>query len=831
MHRTIESSSRALKYSSCLGLVLVLALGSPTSAGTQPPTPTPAVDGLFLPLGGGLSAEVQGALAGSVQGNPLLADGVIRSRRVAIDFALLGERVQGLLNRPDADPVQDQAPLLLLNFFDDASVEVLVDSVEPAVLENGYVVSGSVPGQPGSVVLVVHADTNDRVVAVSGSASTAEGAFRLSTIGGGTYSIEEIDASVPWVDGVLPDEPELADPPPSPSPDAGGAAFSLVDPPVSAASSGVSEIDVLVLYTPAAAAYAGGEASMRAKVELLFGETNTAFRNSGVSARVGGWSRPVSYVESQDVGTDLRLLRGSFDGYLDEVHSMRSDLGADLVHLLVAFTPTSSSDGSYTCGIASTALQSSEAFGVTLFYSGCRYTFTHELGHNLGLWHDRYQHFAYGSFRSAHVPYAYGYSNAATFSPIGGGQCWYTVMAYYKHCFDVPGGRGFATPVLRFSSPYRRHPSSGEPLGVLGEVETYSVYGPADAARALERTRAHVAAYYHRPDPPAVTGVDLAVPRNTVSVSPVVVDIGESVFVQASVANMGAGLVSSSTVSFWSQYDESGAEWVRRASKTPGGLSAGSSKMVTWRGTGGSNPGTEYWAVCIAASGDVDPDNDCALAGETVVIRDPDAVEGGELVADSSGELAVGATGEIEFVVNDVTGEEFQMQPHWFLLGYEPVDEVVWGDISKWVCLEDVRSDCWNDDHTENTDAEWDWRVRAWGFGSDGTFLALLGLEAYSWSDADKWRFTFGEATRASEEPDAEFTWRFGALRVTEDLLTGQSSGSREAVDLVGTGAGGLSPVVGALPRGEALQIPRALQDAFRPVPSILTTPMIDRPR
>ena len=318
MHRTIASSSHALKYSSCLCLVLVLALGSPTSVGAQPPTSTPALDGLFLPLGGGLSAEVQGALAESVQRDRLVADGVIRSRRVAIDFALLGERVQGLLGRPAADPGQDQAPLLLLNFFDDASIEVLVDSVEPTVLENGYVVSGSVPGQPGSVVLVVHADRNDRVVAVSGSASTADGAFRVSTIGGGTYSIEEVDTTVPWVDGVLPDEPELADPPPPPSPGPSGAAFSLVDPAVAAASSGVSEIDVLVLYTPAAAAYAGGEASMRAEVERLFGETNRAFRNSGVSARVAGWARAVSYSESQDVGTDLDLLQGSFDGYLDD---------------------------------------------------------------------------------------------------------------------------------------------------------------------------------------------------------------------------------------------------------------------------------------------------------------------------------------------------------------------------------------------------------------------------------------------------------------------------------------------------------------------------------
>ena len=749
---------------------------------------------------------------------------------MAIDFALLGERVRGLLGRPEADPVQDQAPLVL-NFFDDASVEVLVDAVEPAVLGNGYVVSGSLPGQPGNVVLVVHSDSNDRVTAVSGSASTAEGSFRVSTIGGGTYSIEEIDATVPWVDGVLPDEPELAAPPPPRSPDASGAAFSLVDPPVSAASSDVSEIDVLVLYTRAAAAYAGGEASMLAEVERLFGETNTAFRNSGVSARVGGWARPVSYVEAQDVGTDLDFLQGSLDGYLDEVHSIRSDLGADLVHLLVAYTPTASSDGSFTCGVADPRLQPSAAFGVTLFYYQCSYTFTHELGHNLGLLHDRYQHFTYGSSRPAHAPYAYGYSNAETFSPIGGGQCWYTVMAYYKHCSDFLG-RGFAKQELRFSTPYRRHPSSGEPLGVLGEVETYSVYGPADAARALELTRAHVAAYYHRPDPPAITGVDLAVSPGTVSVSPVVVDIGESVFVQASVANLGAGFVSSSTVFFWSRYDESGAEWVRRASRTPGGLSGGSSKTVSWRGTGGSSPGAEFWAVCIGADSDVDPDNNCGVAAETVVIRDPDAVDGGQLVADSSGDLAVGDTGEIEFTVNDATGEEFQIQPHWFLLGYEPVDEIVWGEISRWRCFEDVRSDCWNDDGTENTDADWDWGPRAWGFGSDGSFLALLSLEAYSWSDDDKWRFTFGEATRANEEPDADITWRFGALRVTDDLLNGGGSGSSEAVDLVGAGSGGLSPMMGAPPHGgEALQIPRALQDAFRPVPSTLAPPTPDRPR
>ena len=279
---------RPVAWSSTRLVVVAPGLGLPSETVAQPSGIAPR-NGLFLPLGGGLSGEVRGALAGTapggVQGGDAAPAGVIRSRRrVAIDFSLLGERVEGLLGRPDVDPGRGEIPPLVLNFFDDASVEMSVDAVEPAVLGDGYVVSGSVPGQPGSIVLVVHAGNDDRVVAVSGSATTAEGAFRVSTVGGGTYAIEEIDTAVPWVDGVLPDEPESLDPPP---PGAGDAAFSRVDPAVSADASGVSEIDVLVLYTPAAAVQAGGEASMRAQVELLFGETNMAFRGSGVSARVG----------------------------------------------------------------------------------------------------------------------------------------------------------------------------------------------------------------------------------------------------------------------------------------------------------------------------------------------------------------------------------------------------------------------------------------------------------------------------------------------------------------------------------------------------------------
>ena len=796
--------------------VCVLLLSSPAAVpAAQPAESPPAALGVFIPLGGGLSGEVRSLDApDSAGGVRRLPAGVIRSRRVALDFRLLEERVRafsaarGAAERRSADP-----PLsLVFNFFNDAAPVFRVAVVEPAVLGDGYVLSGTGPDGLGSLVLVVHTDPGGRVAAVSASASTPGGAFRVAAVGGGSYLVEELDRSVPWVDADPPPETAPADPVPSPLPDSGGE-FSA-----SADSSAVSQIDVLVLYTDAAAAQAGGAAAMRAEVERLFGETNTAFRNSGVPATVAGWARPVSYTESLDLSTDLERLQGRSDGYLEAAHSLRAELGADLVHLIVAFTPVKDTDGTFTCGLAYRSRRASSGFGVTLFYPGCRYTFTHEVGHNLGLAHDRYMQFGQGSSTAADLPYAYGYSNAENFSPASGGQCWSTVMAYYKHCFDVPGGRGFYTKVLTFSTPYRRHSSSGEPLGVLGDYETYRVDGPADAARALERTRATVAGYYRRPDPEPAASVDLSVPAGGVSVSPVVVDVGDSVSVRGRVSNVGGTFVSSSRVHFWSRYDNSDAEWVHRGSRTLGGLSSGSSRSLVWRGTGGTVPGNEFWAVCVQTDNDVDEDNDCRLAADTVVIRDPDAVDGGEFVAESSGTLGVGADAEVEFAVDDVTGERLQIQPHWFLLSYEPVDKNVWGAVYKWQCREEDYSDCWNADGTENAAADWDWRYRAGGVGSDGSFLALLGLEGYSWSDGDRWRFTFRQSTWVGEEPDARLTWRLGILRVSQDdLAPGDVAGSASAA--------GDSPGVGIL------RIPRGLQDAFRPVPRIPLPPASHRLR
>ena len=554
---------RKLSAKSAAARLILLAALLAADAAAQPSGP-----GLFVPLGAGLSAEIT-ALASPPRGAGA-RPGVIRSRRVTLDFRLLGDRADVFLAASGAVPGAAGRPVpLLANFFDDVALEFLVDAVDPAVLGSGYVVSASPADGPGSFVIAVHTDSAGRIVGVSGSASAPAGVFRISEVGGGVYEVEEVDAAAPWADDVVPLDPaDFRRPPPS-SPDSSGA------DPASPDSSAASEIDVLVFYTPAAAAAAGGDSSMRAEVERLFAETNRAFRGSGVQASVAGWARPLEYTESRSIHTDLDRLVNDADGWIDDVHPLRSELGADLVHLVVEFTPEDLADnGKAYCGVAYSTVHPALGFGLTSFHRRCVYTFAHEIGHNLGLLHDRYQEFGEGDTVTAHVPFAYGYSNAADFSPVSGGQCWATVMAYHDHCFDVPGGRAYFSRILRFSTPFFRH-SSGEPLGAVGEVETVAVDGPADAARAIDLVAGSIAAWYRRPDPEPVLGVDAAVTAGTVSISPVVVDVFEPVYVGGFVANVGPGFIRSSRTVFWSRYDDPEAEWLERSSKTLGGLIPG----------------------------------------------------------------------------------------------------------------------------------------------------------------------------------------------------------------------------------------------------------------
>ncbi len=239
-------------------------------------------------------------------------------------------------------------------------------------------------------------------------------------------------------------------------------------------------IDIAVVYTPAAREAAGGAAGIEAEIDLWIAETNEAYAASGVQQRLALVGRSeVPYTETDGVRDVVRLADPS-DGHLDEAHTLRDEAGADLVHLIV-------SPPYNFCGIVADI---PSVFGLTLMDCG-GITFAHELGHNMGLRHDRFQVDLLEGSLSPHP--AYGYVNQAVFDA-GAPQSarWVTIMSYRGHCYlaDV-----VCSELPRFSNPRQRY--GGDPLGVPFGTGS-GLTGASDAAAVLEAMGPAVAAWRDR---------------------------------------------------------------------------------------------------------------------------------------------------------------------------------------------------------------------------------------------------------------------------------------------------------------------------------------------
>ena len=259
-------------------------------------------------------------------------------------------------------------------------------------------------------------------------------------------------------------------------------------------------IDVAVFYTPDAARGAGG--AIEAKIDLWIAETNRVFEASGVRYRIALVVREaVDYEETGEYDNYMKHFIDPSDGYMDDIHIVRDRVGADLAHLIIR-------EVDWWCGQAGLG----GPFGITGLDCGAD-TFAHELGHNLGLQHDRYEELTrYGEGLSSHP--GYGYVNVE--------RRWHTVMAYGAQCYE--GGN--CTRLFRYANS--RQIWGGDPLGVPADVDSMGVDGPADAAAVLNATGPAVALWRERPAganrPPTATGIlpDRELPLNdtlTVDVS------------------------------------------------------------------------------------------------------------------------------------------------------------------------------------------------------------------------------------------------------------------------------------------------------------------------
>lgn len=313
-----------------------------------------------------------------------------------------------------------------LNLFSDvnavATRDRLIDNVNGSTTWIGRVKSG------GEVILTVKGKT------VSGTIQIGSNNYVIEPAANNLHNIMQVDHSK---------NPKHST---SKSPDdflkTGGQASTTSTTttsttPLSSAATAGTVIDLMVAYTPKALANAGSQAGIETKITNAVAMANQAYLNSQIDMQLNLVKMvKTDYVETGDMSVSLNDLTGTTDGKMDELHTLRNQVGADQVSLVTA-------DTNY-CGIGymmnSSWLSSAFApYAFSVVHDDSVYaclsnqTMAHELGHNQGDNHD----IASSGTSMGAYSYSFGYRLCQT----GGFR---TVMSY-----SCTGG----TRISYFSNP------------------------------------------------------------------------------------------------------------------------------------------------------------------------------------------------------------------------------------------------------------------------------------------------------------------------------------------------------------------------------------------
>lgn len=518
---------------------------------------------------------------------PTRGGDTIRHREARVDFARLAA--------VKADLEAGRAATLELNLFDDV-VYNAVDLRMAPTSSGGYSLAGRLEGVLfGTATLVVSGEI------VKGTVRAHSGTYTIDVVEGAVCHIRLVDPSTlpPLGEPLWPTESLLQKYGQATTGRAPASASGSADDHESVA-------DVLVVYTPAAREALGGVLAVGPEMDLWVAETNQAYRDSGVDQQIFlTRAVEVDYVESGRSLLDLDRLTDPEDGYMDIVHELREKTGSDLVHLVA--------DVNDVCGIAWILWQVSPLFesaGFALTAHNCgAATFAHELGHNMGLRHDRYV-----DSSNTPYPYAHGYVNRAAFEEGAPASTrWRTVMSYPDECSDA----GFSCmELLRFSNPDLEY--EGDPMGIAEGEEA------ADARRGLNATRQNVAGY--REAGPDLTASPLILDRSW--------DVGQAgIIIFGVVINEGRIESGETRLKYYRSSDPTiTADDVEVGSADVGPL-GGKERYDGALAETAPDAGGYYYGVCVdPVEGETDTENCSAgvyvTVGPTVSVGDAETAEG-----------------------------------------------------------------------------------------------------------------------------------------------------------------------------------------------------------
>ncbi|WP_189183935.1 InlB B-repeat-containing protein [Streptomyces albiflavescens] len=236
----------------------------------------------------------------------------------------------------------------------------------------------------------------------------------------GEYCLEEIDTLL------LPPSGQGADTVPGNIPR--NAKKDTRKAPRADASNPVA-IDIVVPYTPATVTELGGVTEVEARIRYGVSQMNKALAITNVPASVHvvhSYQTLPSGVTNEDVNTLLNKLNNPFDLNIGiPARAARETYGADLVALL-ASVPIQNSSGAADLPTTVNAQSSGYAYSVTSVLSVKDWdNLGHELGHNLGMNHDRATYISQGGTPAP---------GASNFGWITGDNAYHTLMAYNTPC-------------------------------------------------------------------------------------------------------------------------------------------------------------------------------------------------------------------------------------------------------------------------------------------------------------------------------------------------------------------------------------------------------------
>jgi hypothetical protein len=348
-------------------------------------------EALFLPLTAQRDAIKTASVAHDKQ--------IVKARAVGVNLNLLKNHIADFAENPN------QKQKLHLNLFEEAGFIAELDHVELTVQGVAWV--GRVRDVLNSqVILVISGDL------LVGNVISPAWRYHIRMRGDGTHEVQAIDS-------LRFDQDEPFTPVPVRN---HLSAENEKDTPGMNSDDG-STIDVMVVYSTSARLAAGSAVAVRSLIDLAVLETNLSYIHGGLTQRIRlVHTEEVAYNESQvdPLYAALMCITNPTDGCLDEIHALRDTYGADLVSFWLE------AGGGY-CGLAwhmDSVGSWFAPYGFSAVARSCasgNYSFSHELGHNMGARHDVF-------VDSGDTPYPYAHGFA--YPPEG----WRTIMAYNTAC-------------------------------------------------------------------------------------------------------------------------------------------------------------------------------------------------------------------------------------------------------------------------------------------------------------------------------------------------------------------------------------------------------------